>query len=143
MPAIGSRSSIMSDRASLNSRPFASPEHRPRSHERDEKLGPGGMPRRPSRPIPPVVVLESTVIAQGLPWPENLETALEMEAAIRHAGAIPATIAILDGVPRIGLSPAEIERIARSAAPSSHGTGTGRTPRHTEAGPAMCQGKPA
>ena len=76
----------------------------------------------------PVVVLESTVIAQGLPWPENLETAMEMEAAIRHAGATPATIAILDGVTRIGLTSAEIERIARSAAISSQVTATGVTP---------------
>ena len=68
----------------------------------------------------PVVALESTVIAQGLPWPENLETALEMEAAVRQAGAIPATIAVLEGVARIGLSPAEIERIARSANSTSH-----------------------
>ena len=51
-----------------------------------------------------VVVLEFTVLAQGLPWPENLGTALEMEAVIRGSlGAVPATIAVLDGVPRIGL----------------------------------------
>ncbi len=83
----------------------------------------------------PVVVMESTVIAQGLPWPENLETALEMEAAVRYAGAIPATIAILDGVPRIGLSSAEIEQIARSAAPSSHVAGTGNDRGNAQACP--------
>jgi pseudouridylate synthase len=52
----------------------------------------------------PVVALESTVIAHGLPRPHNLETARKMEAAIRNAGAIPATIAVLDGKIVIGLS---------------------------------------
>ena len=64
----------------------------------------------------PVVVLESTVIAQGLPWPENLHTALAMEAAVREKGAFPATVAILGGEVRIGLSAAEIEDLSRSAA---------------------------
>ncbi len=64
----------------------------------------------------PTVFLESTVIAQGLPWPENLETALAMEAAVRESGAIPATIGVLDGVVRIGLTAAEVELVARSAA---------------------------
>ena len=63
-----------------------------------------------------VVALESTVIAQGLPWPENLETARDAEAAVRAAGAIPATIAVLDGVIRVGLDDEEIVMIARSAA---------------------------
>ena len=63
-----------------------------------------------------VVALESTVIAQGLPWPENLETARAVMAAVRDAGAVPATIAVLDGVIRIGLDDSEIELIARSAA---------------------------
>ena len=83
----------------------------------------------------PIVALESTVIAQGLPWPENLETALEMEAGDPPCGAIPATIAILDGVPRIGLSPAEIERVARSAAPASRVNGTEAAPWETRASP--------
>jgi pseudouridine-5'-phosphate glycosidase len=74
----------------------------------------------------PVVVLESTVIAHGLPRPDNLETALEMEAVVRECGALPATIAILDGVVRIGLSPAEIEHLARSADSQSH-TGSLKT----------------
>lgn len=64
----------------------------------------------------PVVVLETTVIAQGLPWPENLETAMAMEGAIRERGAVPATIAIMDGVVRVGLSGEELEHVARSAA---------------------------
>jgi pseudouridine-5'-phosphate glycosidase len=63
----------------------------------------------------PIVVLESTAIAQGLPWPDNLETAQAMEAAIRAQGAFAATIAIFDGVARIGLSAAELEQVARSA----------------------------
>ena len=52
----------------------------------------------------PVVALESTVIAHGLPRPQNLETALAMEAAVRAEGAIPATIAILEGRLVAGLS---------------------------------------
>ncbi|WP_422927647.1 pseudouridine-5'-phosphate glycosidase [Singulisphaera sp. PoT] len=62
----------------------------------------------------PVVALESTLIAQGLPWPDNLETARESEEAVRSAGAIPATIAVLDGRIRVGLSASELERVARS-----------------------------
>jgi pseudouridylate synthase len=59
-----------------------------------------------------VVALESTVIAQGLPRPQNLETALALEAAIRAAGATPATVAMLDGRPTVGLTEAELTRIA-------------------------------
>jgi pseudouridine-5'-phosphate glycosidase len=61
-----------------------------------------------------VVALESTLIAHGLPWPENFETAQRSEAAVREAGAIPATIAVLGGVVRIGLSPEVLECLARS-----------------------------
>lgn len=64
----------------------------------------------------PIVALESTVIAQGLPWPENLETARAGEAAVRAAGAEPATIAVIDGVIRIGLDEQLLFEIARSAA---------------------------
>jgi len=62
----------------------------------------------------PVVALESTLIAHGMPYPENVETALSMEQIIRSQHAIPATIAILDGKIRIGLSLDDIERLARS-----------------------------
>jgi pseudouridine-5'-phosphate glycosidase len=62
----------------------------------------------------PVVALESTLIAQGLPWPENLATARESEAAVRRAGGVPATVAVLGGVPRLGLTEAELEGMARS-----------------------------
>jgi pseudouridylate synthase len=60
----------------------------------------------------PVVALESTVIAHGLPRPHNLDTALEMEAAVRETGAVPATIGILDGKIIVGLSAEQIARIA-------------------------------
>jgi pseudouridylate synthase len=62
----------------------------------------------------PVVALESTVIAHGLPYPTNLETARLMEEIVREHGAHPATIAILDGVLRVGLSDAELEHLATS-----------------------------
>jgi pseudouridine-5'-phosphate glycosidase len=52
----------------------------------------------------PVVALESTLIAHGLPWPTNLQTAREAERAVRECGAIPATIAVIRGVPTIGLN---------------------------------------
>jgi len=61
-----------------------------------------------------VVALESTLIAHGLPWPVNVETARGAEMAVREAGAIPATIAVLRGRPVIGLTEAEIEDLARS-----------------------------
>ncbi|KAL6965646.1 pseudouridylate synthase [Sarracenia purpurea var. burkii] len=59
-----------------------------------------------------VVALESTIISHGMPYPQNLETAKEVEAIVRKNGAIPATIAILDGVPCVGLSAEELERLA-------------------------------
>src|SRR5438093_1582771 len=61
----------------------------------------------------PVVALESTLIAHGLPWPTNLESARAAEQAVRDRGAVPATIAVLHGQPVIGLSDAEIESLAR------------------------------
>jgi len=61
----------------------------------------------------PVVALESTIIAHGMPWPKNVETALAVEAEVRAQGAIPATIAILDGRLKAGLAPDEVERLAR------------------------------
>jgi pseudouridylate synthase len=61
----------------------------------------------------PVVALESTLIAHGLPWPVNVETASAAETAVRDAGAIPATIAILNGQPIIGVTWEEIESLAR------------------------------
>ncbi|MFN8483114.1 MAG: pseudouridine-5'-phosphate glycosidase [Anaerolineae bacterium] len=61
----------------------------------------------------PVAALESTVITHGLPWPANLETAQAMERVVREAGATPATVALLGGEIRVGLSDAELERLAR------------------------------
>ena len=61
----------------------------------------------------PVVALESTIIAHGMPYPDNLVTASEVEAIVRKAGAVPATIAILGGVMKIGLSAQELEHLAR------------------------------
>ncbi|MFG3661955.1 pseudouridine-5'-phosphate glycosidase [Streptomyces sp. NPDC047706] len=60
----------------------------------------------------PVVALESTIIAHGLPRPRNLQVALELEEAVRQEGAVPATIAVLDGRPRVGLDKEQLERIA-------------------------------
>ncbi|GAB3900947.1 pseudouridine-5'-phosphate glycosidase [Microbispora bryophytorum] len=60
----------------------------------------------------PVVALESTIISHGLPQPRNLQVALELEDIVRQAGAVPATVAVLDGVPRVGLDKEELERIA-------------------------------
>jgi len=61
----------------------------------------------------PVVALESTIIAHGMPWPENLATAQRLEAAIRAEGAVPATIAVIDGRIRVGLTGVDLERFAR------------------------------
>jgi len=63
----------------------------------------------------PVVALESTLITHGLPWPANVETALAMEQAVREAGAVPATIAVLGGVITVGVSAVDIERLASGA----------------------------
>ena len=61
----------------------------------------------------PVVALESTIICHGMPWPRNVETALQVEAAVRDGGAVPATIAILDGRLKVGLSETEIETLGK------------------------------
>lgn len=60
----------------------------------------------------PVVALESTIISHGLPRPRNLEAAKEFEEILRSLGVVPATIAILDGVPQIGLDAEGVDRIA-------------------------------
>ncbi len=64
----------------------------------------------------PVVALESTIIAHGMPWPQNLETARRVEQAVRHAGALPATIAVLGGRPTVGLTDVQLEALARGGA---------------------------
>ncbi|MFB9520360.1 pseudouridine-5'-phosphate glycosidase [Streptomyces cremeus] len=60
----------------------------------------------------PVVALESTIIAHGLPRPRNLRVALELEELVRSAGAVPATVAVLDGSARVGLTEGELKRVA-------------------------------
>jgi pseudouridine-5'-phosphate glycosidase len=60
----------------------------------------------------PVVALESTIIAHGLPRPDNLRVARELEAAVRAEGAVPATVAVLGGEVRVGLDAAALEEIA-------------------------------
>src|SRR6187397_946962 len=62
----------------------------------------------------PVVALESTIIAHGMPYPENVRTAREVEGVIRGLGAEPATIAVIGGRIRIGLSDEELELLGRS-----------------------------
>jgi pseudouridine-5'-phosphate glycosidase len=64
----------------------------------------------------PVVALESTILAHGLPWPENLEVGRALEAAVRAGGAVPATVAVVAGEPRLGLDEATLERVAREGA---------------------------
>lgn len=62
----------------------------------------------------PVVALESTIISHGMPYPQNMETALEVEAIVRANGAIPATIAILNGQFKVGLTTEEIQYLGQS-----------------------------
>jgi len=61
----------------------------------------------------PVVALESTIIAHGLPWPDNHAVAAELEQTVRDGGAVPATIAVVEGRPRVGLDAARLEDLAR------------------------------
>lgn len=61
-----------------------------------------------------VVALESTIITHGMPWPRNVEVAREVEATVRAAGAVPATIAVIDGSLRIGLTETELDHLARA-----------------------------
>jgi len=63
----------------------------------------------------PVVALETSIVGQGLPSPHNLRAARESEAAIRMEGAVPATVAVLDGRLRVGLDDRDLERIASGA----------------------------
>jgi pseudouridine-5'-phosphate glycosidase len=64
----------------------------------------------------PVVALESTIISHGLPRPDNLHIARDIENAVRASGAVPATIAVIDGQPRIGLDDEALERVATNPA---------------------------
>ena len=62
----------------------------------------------------PLVALESTIISHGMPWPQNVETALGVEQIVRNAGAIPATIAILEGKLCVGLDGRQLEMLGKS-----------------------------
>jgi pseudouridine-5'-phosphate glycosidase len=62
----------------------------------------------------PVVALESTIIAHGMPYPQNVETAKRVEAELRLNGVVPATIAIIDGTIKVGLTEVELERIGNT-----------------------------
>ena len=62
----------------------------------------------------PIVALESTIISHGMPYPQNVETALELERIIKDRGAVPATIAILEGKLKVGLTEDEIEYFGKS-----------------------------
>ncbi len=62
----------------------------------------------------PVVALESTIITHGLPYPDNLNIATELEQIVRDQGAIPATIAVIDGQVRVGLSAIELQKLAET-----------------------------
>lgn len=77
------------------------------SPEVEEALGRGG----------PVVALESTLISHGLPSPNNLALAREAEDVVRREGAVPATVAVIEGVPRVGLGAAELELLSSGGIP--------------------------
>lgn len=88
----------------------------------------------------PVVALESTIVTHGMPYPRNLEMARSVETIVRDAGSVPATIAVIDGRLRIGLTDGEIERLARtpdamkvSRADLAFAVATGRTAATTVA----------
>ncbi|MER8230391.1 pseudouridine-5'-phosphate glycosidase [Streptomyces sp. NPDC094049] len=80
----------------------------------------------------PVVALESTIIAHGLPRPRNLAVALELEELVRAGGAVPATIAVVDGTARVGLDPAALARIAEDLSVRKLG--------HRDLAPALASG---
>lgn len=80
----------------------------------------------------PVVALESTIIAHGLPRPRNLRAAEELEGLVRSAGAVPATVAVLDGRARVGLDKAQLERVAEDQAMRKLG--------HRDLAPALAAG---
>ncbi len=62
----------------------------------------------------PIVALESTIITHGMPWPQNVETARAVEDCVRAAGAVPATIAVLDGQIHVGLAPAALDALGQA-----------------------------
>lgn len=69
----------------------------------------------------PVVALESTIISHGMPYPQNVETALNVEKIIRENGAVPATIAVIGGRLKAGLSESEIDYLGKTGAARHQG----------------------
>ena len=61
----------------------------------------------------PVVALESTIISHGMPYPKNVQTALQVEETVRKNGALPATIGIIDGEIIVGMNPEQIEEFGK------------------------------
>ena len=93
----------------------------------------------------PIVALESTIITHGMPYPQNVETAEMVEADIREAGAVPATIAIMDGQIHVGLEPDELQTLAQakdvaklSRADLAFALATGQTGATTVAATMIC-----
>jgi pseudouridine-5'-phosphate glycosidase len=93
----------------------------------------------------PVVALETTLVTHGMPYPENMRTARAMEAEIRAGGAVPATIAVMGGAVRVGLSDAELEGLAAtsdvlklSRNDLAYAIATGRTGATTVAATMIC-----
>ncbi len=93
----------------------------------------------------PIVALESTIITHGMPYPQNLETARMIEGEIRKSGAVPATIAVMDGAIHIGLSDARLEKLAQatgvlklSRADLAFALATGKTGATTVAATMIC-----
>jgi pseudouridylate synthase len=93
----------------------------------------------------PLVALESTIITHGMPYPQNLDTARAVEQAVRDAGAVPATIAVMGGRIRVGLTPDALDALARSPdarklsrADLAHCLTTGETGATTVAATMIC-----
>ncbi|MEO9827022.1 MAG: pseudouridine-5'-phosphate glycosidase [Paracoccaceae bacterium] len=93
----------------------------------------------------PIVALESTIITHGMPYPQNVETARRVEAAVREQGAVPATIAIIDHKVKVGLEETELDALAQSKnvaklsrADLAHCLSTGATGATTVAATMIC-----
>ena len=101
----------------------------------------------------PVVALESTLLAHGLPRPDNRAAADQVEDAVRAGGAVPATIAVLDGVPHVGLTPEHVDRVCADPSLTKLGVRdlpvaaalglSGATTVSSTAGSAGCTARPA
>src|SRR5512140_3770601 len=81
--------------------------------EPTNRIYPSGEVARAAKSRAAVVALESTVVTHGLPYPQNLQVARDMEAAVRRAGAIPATVVVIEGQSKVGLSNEELAQLAQ------------------------------